>query len=137
MGWTISPALAALAPAMLDYTYAHATSNDSFVTGPSGVGYTNPDTFACVGRARLGGQGPSSAVAVLFSSFTFSFFSDMQSFAALTGAYMNASDLRIVNTIDASDSFGKALSVAMMGNAGARRREEQPADRAPPITPRV
>lgn len=90
VGWTISPALAALAPAMLDYTYAHATSNDSFVTGPSGVGYTNPDTFA-----------------------------DMQSFAALTGAYMNASDLRIVNTIDASDSFDAVETLTALPNADA------------------
>lgn len=46
VGWTLSPALAALAPAMMEYTYSHASGNDSFVTGPSGVGYTNPDTFA-------------------------------------------------------------------------------------------
>jgi hypothetical protein len=35
--------------------------------------------------------------------------SDMQAFAALTGAYMNASSLRIVNTIDDSGDFGASF----------------------------
>ena len=53
MGWTISPGLVSLAPAMLEYTYSIATANDSFVTGPSGLGYIYPssfrlDMFACI-----------------------------------------------------------------------------------------
>ena len=42
MNWTISPALADFAPMMLNYYYRKATSNDCFVSGPSGLGYAMP-----------------------------------------------------------------------------------------------
>lgn len=42
MNWTISPALAEIAPMMLNYYYGKATTNDCFVSGPSGAGYTMP-----------------------------------------------------------------------------------------------
>lgn len=42
LNWTISPALADLSPMMLNYYYGKATSNDCFVSGPSGVGYAMP-----------------------------------------------------------------------------------------------
>ena len=39
LNWTISPALADFSPSMLNYYYRKASSNDCFVSGPSGVGY--------------------------------------------------------------------------------------------------
>lgn len=42
MNWTVSPALADFAPMMLNYYYRKATSNDCFVSGPSGLGYAMP-----------------------------------------------------------------------------------------------
>ena len=46
VNWTISPALADLAPGMLNYYYSTATDKECFVCGPSGLGYTVPvNTF--------------------------------------------------------------------------------------------
>lgn len=45
MGWTVSPALIDLAPVVLSHAYGQATPNDSFVSGPSGVGYIYPDKY--------------------------------------------------------------------------------------------
>ena len=42
MNWTISPALADFSPMMLNYYYRKATTNDCFVSGPSGMGYSMP-----------------------------------------------------------------------------------------------
>ena len=42
MNWTISPALADFSPSMLNYYYGKATTNDCFVSGPSGMGYAMP-----------------------------------------------------------------------------------------------
>ena len=42
MNWTISPALADFSPSMLNYYYGKATTNDCFVSGPSGMGYALP-----------------------------------------------------------------------------------------------
>ena len=46
VNWTVSPALADLAPGMLNYYYGGATDKECFVCGPSGLGYTVPvNTF--------------------------------------------------------------------------------------------
>ena len=46
VNWTISPALADLAPGMMNYYYRGATDKECFVCGPSGLGYTVPvNTF--------------------------------------------------------------------------------------------
>lgn len=42
MNWTISPALADFSPTMLNYYFGKASTNDCFVCGPSGLGYTMP-----------------------------------------------------------------------------------------------
>ena len=42
LNWTISPALADFSPMMLNYYYGKATTNDCFVSGPSGLGYAMP-----------------------------------------------------------------------------------------------
>ncbi|MBR5427162.1 MAG: discoidin domain-containing protein [Clostridia bacterium] len=46
VNWTVSPALADLAPGILNYYYSGATDTECFVCGPSGMGYTMPvNTF--------------------------------------------------------------------------------------------
>ncbi|MBR6033121.1 MAG: discoidin domain-containing protein [Bacteroidaceae bacterium] len=42
MNWTVSPALADFSPMMLNYYYRKASTNDCFVSGPSGLGYAMP-----------------------------------------------------------------------------------------------
>ena len=42
LNWTISPALVDFSPAMLTYYYNKASTNDCFVSGPSGLGYAMP-----------------------------------------------------------------------------------------------
>ncbi|MBP3828856.1 MAG: discoidin domain-containing protein [Bacteroidaceae bacterium] len=42
LNWTISPALADFSPSMLNYYYGKSSTNDCFVSGPSGVGYAMP-----------------------------------------------------------------------------------------------
>ena len=42
LNWTISPALADFSPVMLNYYYGKASTNDCFVSGPSGLGYAMP-----------------------------------------------------------------------------------------------
>jgi hypothetical protein len=44
LGWTISPSLLDLAPGIMKWYYQSATPNDYFICGPSGVGYTYPDS---------------------------------------------------------------------------------------------
>ena len=43
VAWSLSPLLADLAPAYLDFYYGTATPDDRFVLGPSGAGYLYPD----------------------------------------------------------------------------------------------
>ena len=40
--WSVSPALAELAPPLLERAYLEATANDTFIAGPSGLGYFYP-----------------------------------------------------------------------------------------------
>lgn len=42
LGWAFNPNLADRAPQALAYAYAHATTNDFFISGNSGAGYLNP-----------------------------------------------------------------------------------------------
>jgi len=45
IGWTISPALAEVAPTVLRYFYQHATPKDYFIAAASGLGYIYPDDY--------------------------------------------------------------------------------------------
>ncbi len=45
IGWTVSPALAELAPTVLKNLYDTARTGDYFIAGPSGMGYLYPDDF--------------------------------------------------------------------------------------------
>jgi hypothetical protein len=46
MGWTISPAMLDAMPAALNYYWQSSTSNDNLISGPSGYGYTYPNTWS-------------------------------------------------------------------------------------------
>ena len=74
MGWTVSPALAELAPTELKYMYDTAATlpngMDVFVAGPSGMGYVYPD-----------------------------YFNPLDSAAAITGRMMKKADMSILNII--------------------------------------
>ena len=74
LGWTISPALAELAPSIMQRYYREASASDVFVAGPSGVAYTFPDAIA-----------------------------NASEFAASSMRYMRRSNLSIVNVIANSD----------------------------------
>jgi len=75
IGWTVAPAMAEIAPSVLEKFYRDASvGKDIFVAGPSGVGYTIPDKFSST--------------------------PNLQSFANLTGEYCQRGDLKIVNVIN-------------------------------------
>lgn len=83
VNWTISPALADIAPGMMNYYYERATDKECFVSGPSGMGYTMPiNTF---GRNR-GTQFRSNEK---FSSFV-----------EMTDRYLQRAGLRTVTIWD-------------------------------------
>ena len=45
MGWTVSPAMLDAMPGALNYYWKTATNNDNLISGPSGYGYTYPNTW--------------------------------------------------------------------------------------------
>lgn len=46
MGWTVSPAMLDAMPGVLNYYSQTSTSNDNLISGPSGYGYTYPNTWS-------------------------------------------------------------------------------------------
>jgi hypothetical protein len=45
MGWTVSPAMLDAMPGALNYYWQTSTENDNLISGPSGYGYTYPNTW--------------------------------------------------------------------------------------------
>ncbi|MGS2761750.1 hypothetical protein [Sinomicrobium sp. M5D2P9] len=45
IGWTLSPAMLDAMPGALNYYYESATDNDNLISGPSGYGYTYPNSW--------------------------------------------------------------------------------------------
>ena len=45
IGWTLSPAMLDAMPGVLRYYHASATANDALLSGPSGYGYTYPNSW--------------------------------------------------------------------------------------------
>lgn len=88
--WTIAPSMYNLSPNVLKYLYDNGTAQDQFIAGPSGVGYINPEQY----NADALGE-----------------------YAKLTAAYMQATGLQYINTIDAKtdknalDVFAKYDSI--------------------------
>lgn len=46
MGWTVSPAMLDAMPGALNYYWQTSTNNDNLISGPSGYGYTYPNTWS-------------------------------------------------------------------------------------------
>jgi len=53
MGWTLSPALADVAPASVSRIVSTKTENDEFVAGPSGYGYVYPSILPSSNRSSF------------------------------------------------------------------------------------
>jgi hypothetical protein len=45
MGWTLSPAMLDAMPGALNYFWQTSTNNDNLISGPSGYGYTYPNSW--------------------------------------------------------------------------------------------
>ena len=84
LNWTISPALADFSPAMLNYYYGKATTNDCFVCGPSGLGYAMP----------FNGLGSGSGTYYTSSGTT------ITPFTKLTQRYIEKAGLRVITIWD-------------------------------------
>ena len=83
MNWTVSPALADFSPMMLNYYYRKATTNDCFVSGPSGLGYAMPYDAH---NARYYASATSSRVIIPY--------------AQLTQRYLEKAGLRVITIWD-------------------------------------
>lgn len=83
MNWTISPALADFAPMMLNYYYGKATTQDCFVSGPSGLGYAMPYDAH---NSRYYASATSSKL--------------ITPYAQLTQRYLEKSGLRVITVWD-------------------------------------
>lgn len=83
MNWTISPSLADIAPSMLNYYYGKATTNDCFVSGPSGMGYAMPYDAH---NSRYYASANSSSL--------------ITPYAQLTQRYLEKSGLRVITVWD-------------------------------------
>ena len=53
MGWTLSPAIADLAPAAMNHILSQQTQRDELVAGPSGYGYMYPTTLPASNRSSF------------------------------------------------------------------------------------
>lgn len=87
LNWTVSPALADVAPAMLNYYYSTATENDCFVCGPSGLGYAMP----------VNTLSENGAPAINFLEGKDNLF---KSYVSLTETYLQRTGLRVVTVWD-------------------------------------
>ena len=50
IGWTLSPEMADAMPGALNFYWNSATANDNLISGPSGYGYTYPNSWADAGQ---------------------------------------------------------------------------------------
>src|SRR6478735_11294904 len=50
IGWTVSPAMLDAMPGALNFYHESSTANDNLISGPSGYGYTYPNSFADAGQ---------------------------------------------------------------------------------------
>ncbi|MCW1885658.1 GxGYxYP family putative glycoside hydrolase [Luteolibacter flavescens] len=86
LNWTIAPGLVDIAPGMLNYYYAHATSQDCFVTGPSGMGYLMPVNTLTEPGAPIGPKLTEPA--------------RMDGYSRMTETYLQRSGLRVATIWD-------------------------------------
>lgn len=86
LNWTIAPGLVDIAPGIMNYYYGSATSNDCFVTGPSGMGYMMPCNTLDEPGAPVGEYTRDE--------------SRMDGYARLTETYLQRSGLRVMTVWD-------------------------------------
>jgi hypothetical protein len=86
LNWTIAPGLVDIAPGIMNYYYGSATSNDCFVTGPSGMGYMMPCNTLDEPGAPVGEYTRDE--------------SRMAGYARLTETYLQRSGLRVMTIWD-------------------------------------
>lgn len=82
LGWTIAPALQHALPTVADFYRRSATRNDEFVAGPSGAGYVYPSYLPAAQR---------------------------EMFLRLTGEYMQAMRLSLLQVLDTNTLFSMKL----------------------------
>ena len=73
MNWTIAPSLTDVAPYVMESIYDSATENDTFICGPSGIGYVNVNDYNV---------------------------NSMADYAAKTAGYCEKANLSVLNFID-------------------------------------
>ncbi|MDE3068894.1 MAG: DUF1080 domain-containing protein [Verrucomicrobiota bacterium] len=84
IGWTVSPLAADLDPAMLDYYWSTATTNDCLVSGPSGAGYARLDFWNAA---------------------------HLNAYTKMTESYLRRSGLRVITVwLHANDAIGEAFA---------------------------
>ncbi len=84
LGWTVSPLAADLDPAMLNYYWRTATTNDCLVSGPSGAGYARLDFWPAA---------------------------DLNAFTKITEPYLQRSGIRIITAwLRVNDEIGEAFA---------------------------
>ena len=76
MGWTLSPAIADLAPAAMEHILSMKSNNDELVAGPSGYGYNYPTTWPA---------------------------SKQESFASISAGAMHKFDMKTLNVLGQND----------------------------------
>lgn len=89
--WTISPSLVDIGPGLLNYYYDHATPQDCFVSGPSGMGYLIPYNTLTEPGAPIG-------------EFTKNH-DDLAAYTQLTATYLQRSGLRAITIWDNLSSW--------------------------------
>ncbi|WP_226895501.1 discoidin domain-containing protein [Luteolibacter marinus] len=94
LNWTIAPGLVDIAPGILNYYYGHATPNDCFVTGPSGMGYMMPSNTLDEPGAPVGEYTRDPA--------------RMSGYTRLTESYLQRSGLRVITIWDDASEMQRA-----------------------------
>lgn len=94
LSWTIAPGLVDIGPAIMNYYYTHATPNDCFVTGPSGMGYMMPVNTLEEPGAPIGEYLKDPA--------------RMDGYARLTETYLQRSGLRVATIWDDASPMHRA-----------------------------
>ncbi len=99
LSWTIAPGLVDIGPVIMNYYYTHATPNDCFVTGPSGMGYMMPvNTLGDVIDGKV-----EVPVGVYLKDPA-----RMDGYARLTETYLQRSGLRVATIWDEATPMHRA-----------------------------
>ena len=94
LNWTIAPGLVDIGPGIMNYYYGHATSNDCFVTGPSGMGYMMPSNTLTEPGAPVGEYTKDPE--------------RMDGYTRLTETYLQRSGLRVMTIWDNASEMQRA-----------------------------